>query len=126
MSHRDIVVAYGVIPIFISFVFYMPFRNKGKSKALMFSFCAVGSYLPLLKTFLGEVINIQTTVSKIMKPSVVVCIIEILAGMTIIVATTITWIGSVDAAYQLIFPKKKKQKSKSSKKVRRCHSKHHS
>ena len=106
----DIIKLYIAIPIGIAILFYAIFRDKGKGKAAIFAFCAIGSYFPIYNTIVNEATNVGLAINKITNLDAE--IIKYVIGIIIAIAMTISWIGCVDTAYQLLFPKKEKQNDK--------------
>lgn len=114
---RVIIALYVIAPIIIFIGFCIFFCDKGIKKALIFSFCAVGSYFPIFKTVVNEATDVGQTISKITKldAEITECVVGIIIGIAVI----ISWVGCIDAAYQLLFPKKEKQNIKQKETTRR-------
>lgn len=98
---------YIAIPIWIAVIFFAGFQDKGKGKATIFAFCAIGSYFPIFKTIINEATDVGIEINKITNLDAE--IIKLVVAIIICVSMTIGWIGCIDAAYQLLFPKKEKQ-----------------
>lgn len=122
LSWEKIVWLYVVIPIGIAILFYAVFCDKGKGKAAIFAFCAIGSYFPIYNTIVTEATNVGLAIGKITNLDTE--IMKWVAGIIIAIAMIISWIGCVDTACQLLFTKKEKQNIRK-KATKKKHKKRH-
>lgn len=121
LSYLDIIGLYIVVPIGIAAILYIVFQNEGKRKAAIFAFCAIGSYFPIFNTIDNEAKNVGLAICEITSSETAAEITTYVAAIIISIAMAISWIGCIDTAYQLLFPKKEKQntRQKATKKKRK-------
>lgn len=125
LPYNEIVGLYTVAPIIVFALFCICFYSKEAIiKSLIFSSCAVGSYFPILNTIISEKENAGLIFSKITKSATDIEIAKEFIGIMITIAIIIGWIGCIDTAYQLLFPKKEKQNVKK-KAAKKQHKKRH-
>ena len=112
LSSTEIALLYIIAPVVMAILFYMILKDKGRKKAVLFSFCSVGFYFPIFNTIISEIEDVMLAIKEVINPEFIIVIITFFASIAIIVAITIGWVCCIDATYQLLFPKKKRQNIK--------------
>lgn len=121
LSSTEIALLYIIAPTIMAVLFCMILKDKGRKKAILFSFCSVGFYFPIFNTIINEIEDVMSAIQKVINLKCIIAIIMCFVSIAIIVAITIGWVCCIDTTYQLLFPKKEKQiiKQKANKKRRK-------
>lgn len=112
LSSTEITLLYIIAPAAMAILFCMILKDKGRNKAILFSFCSVGFYFPIFNTIINEIEDVMLAVKKAINTKFIIVIIMFFVSIAIIGAITIGWVCCIDATYQLLFPKKEKKNIK--------------